>query len=94
MLHPRDGWEWFQDLAGCLSSSPRRSWCPTWAEPFALTVGREGGKAAVIEHRCTASIGVVLFFDHEFALEDIIRWSDEAMYQAKEAGRNRIHFRT
>ena len=64
------------------------------AEPFALTVGREGGKAAVIEHRCTASIGVVLFFDHEFALEYIIRWSDEAMYQAKEAGRNRIHFRT
>ena len=63
------------------------------AEPFVLTIGRKGGEPAVIEHRCTASIGVVLFFDHEYALDDIIRWSDEAMYQAKEAGRNRIHFR-
>ncbi len=47
----------------------------------------------VIEHRCTASIGVLLFLDHEFTLDDLIRWSDEAMYQAKEAGRNRVHFR-
>ena len=62
------------------------------AEPFVLNITREEGEM-IIEHRCTASIGVLLFFDHEFALDDLIRWSDEAMYQAKEAGRNRVHFR-
>jgi GGDEF domain-containing protein len=36
---------------------------------------------------------VVLFFNHEAALEEIIRWSDEAMYRAKDAGRNNISFR-
>lgn len=63
------------------------------AEPFVLTIEKEGELPREIEHCCTASIGVVLFFDHEAALEDIIRWSDEAMYQAKDAGRNHIHFR-
>ena len=62
------------------------------AEPFVLNIAREEGEM-VIEHRCTASIGVLLFLDHEFTLDDLIRWSDEAMYQAKEAGRNRVHFR-
>ena len=62
------------------------------SEPFVLTVERESAPEMVIEHCCTASIGVVLFFNHEVALEDIIRWSDQAMYQAKDAGRNSIRF--
>jgi diguanylate cyclase (GGDEF)-like protein/PAS domain S-box-containing protein len=62
------------------------------AEPYRLELLQaENGKAA-IEHRCTASIGVALFVNHEFDREDILKWADVAMYQAKAAGRNTIRF--
>jgi diguanylate cyclase (GGDEF)-like protein/PAS domain S-box-containing protein len=62
------------------------------AEPYRLELLQaENGKAA-IEHRCTASIGVTLFVNHEFDREDILKWADVAMYQAKAAGRNMIRF--
>ena len=44
------------------------------------------------EPRCSASIGVVLFIDHEASQDDILKWADAAMYEAKVAGRNTIRF--
>ena len=41
---------------------------------------------------CTASIGVALFGKHEASQDDILKWADTAMYQAKEAGCNLIRF--
>jgi len=35
---------------------------------------------------------VALFLDHEVGTEEVIRWADIAMYQAKEAGGNSIRF--
>lgn len=46
----------------------------------------------VIEHRCTASIGVALFIKHEASRDEILKWADMAMYEAKEAGTNLIRF--
>lgn len=46
----------------------------------------------VIEHRCTACIGVVVFLSHEVNPEDLLKWADIAMYQAKDAGRNSVRF--
>jgi GGDEF domain-containing protein len=46
----------------------------------------------LIEHHCTSSIGVALFLDHEVSTEEVIKWADIAMYKAKEAGGNSIHF--
>jgi EAL domain-containing protein (putative c-di-GMP-specific phosphodiesterase class I) len=43
------------------------------------------------EHVSTPSIGVVLFYGHERA-EDVLKWADMAMYQAKAAGRNGMRF--
>jgi diguanylate cyclase (GGDEF)-like protein len=43
-------------------------------------------------HHCTASIGVVLFIGNEVAPEEILKRSDDAMYLAKDAGRNRVKF--
>ncbi|HEY6095288.1 MAG TPA: diguanylate cyclase [Gallionellaceae bacterium] len=62
------------------------------AEPYQLPVFREGKVEGTIEHRCTASIGVALFIDHDSNAEEIIRRADGAMYQAKEAGRNQVKF--
>ena len=61
-------------------------------QPYRLTVHREGAADATIEHRCTASIGVALFINHESSADDLLKWADTAMYQAKEAGRDRIGF--
>lgn len=62
------------------------------AESYRLTVKREGQAETRIEHHCTVSIGVSLFMNHESSQDDILRWADKAMYDAKEAGRNSIRF--
>ena len=62
------------------------------AEPYLLTRKQEDGTETTVEHRCTSSIGVVLFIDHEATQDDILKWADKAMYQAKESGRNRVSF--
>ena len=62
------------------------------AEPYLLSIKREGCADSVIEHHCTASIGVVVFINHEAGQDDILRWADAAMYHAKDAGCNLIRF--
>jgi len=64
----------------------------TLAKPYLLTLQREGKTQAAVEHQCTSSIGVVLFVNQETTEEDILKCADIAMYQAKEDGRNTIHF--
>ncbi|WP_305074910.1 ABC transporter substrate-binding protein [Propionivibrio sp.] len=64
------------------------------SEPFTLRIKREGEPEKVVVHCCTASIGVVLFYNHEASMDDIIKWADEAMYQAKESGRNGIRLQS
>jgi diguanylate cyclase (GGDEF)-like protein/PAS domain S-box-containing protein len=62
------------------------------SEPYLLSVKREGQAETIVEHLCTVSIGVSLFINHEAAQDDILKWADAAMYQAKDAGRNSIRF--
>jgi diguanylate cyclase (GGDEF)-like protein/PAS domain S-box-containing protein len=44
------------------------------------------------DHHTTPSIGVVLFRGHQQNLEEVLKFADTAMYQAKTAGRNTIRF--
>ena len=62
------------------------------AEPYLLTRKQEGNAETTVEHHCTSSLGVVLFINHEASQEEILKWADMAMYQAKENGRNLVHF--
>jgi diguanylate cyclase (GGDEF)-like protein len=62
------------------------------SEPYRLTINPDGRQQQTVEHRCSASIGVVLFVSQESSPDDVLKWADAAMYQAKDAGRNSIHF--
>lgn len=43
-------------------------------------------------YRCTASIGVTLFYGAQHSTDDLMKQADIAMYQAKKAGRNIMRF--
>jgi diguanylate cyclase (GGDEF)-like protein len=62
------------------------------ALPYWLTVSRHAQADDIVEHHCSASIGVVMFADHDASHADILKRADVAMYQAKDAGRNTIRF--
>jgi diguanylate cyclase (GGDEF)-like protein/PAS domain S-box-containing protein len=62
------------------------------SEPYRLTICHDDQTETTVEHRCTVSIGVVVFIGHNGNQEDFLKWADHAMYQAKKAGRNSIRF--
>jgi diguanylate cyclase (GGDEF)-like protein len=63
------------------------------SEPYQLIIKKTMKNAdTIVEHQCSASIGVVVFANHEASPDDLIKWADDAMYQAKDAGRNSIRF--
>lgn len=63
------------------------------AQPYLLKrMANAGGEAETITHHCSSSIGVTVFRDHGESLEQLLKWTDMAMYRAKEAGRNVIRF--
>lgn len=57
--------------------------------PYLLTTANKDQLEGVVEHHCTSSIGV-LIFNHHASQENILKWADMAMYEAKNAGRNRV----
>jgi diguanylate cyclase (GGDEF)-like protein/PAS domain S-box-containing protein len=72
----------------------------TLSEPYRLSTESaekvekavENSVAKTVEHHCSVSLGVILFIGDELSQEEILKWADEAMYQAKAAGRNSIRF--
>jgi diguanylate cyclase (GGDEF)-like protein len=62
------------------------------SQPYLLIPPHPRKETSRVEHHCTASIGVAMFAGHEASQSDILKWADQAMYQAKEAGRNAICF--
>jgi diguanylate cyclase (GGDEF)-like protein/PAS domain S-box-containing protein len=75
-------------LAGSVAEKIRTA----LSAPYLLTISKDGKTDIVIEHRCTVSIGVVVFINHEVSQDDILNWADATMYMAKEGGRNLIRF--
>ena len=62
------------------------------AQPYLLNTLETRPSETQVMHHCSASIGVVLFVNHEVSQVDLLRRADAAMYQAKAAGRNAIRF--
>lgn len=59
---------------------------------FVLAVSHSAGEARVVEHRSTASVGVTLFCQNEESKDSVLRRADQAMYLAKNAGKNDVKF--
>jgi len=59
--------------------------------PYQLTVHSDGFADRIIEHNCSASLGIVLFANDDTTDKELLSWADAAMYQAKHNGRNQIH---
>ena len=62
------------------------------SEPYIFSITHDTEPNLTVEHRCTASIGVVMFINHETSQDDLMKLADAAMYEAKDAGRNQIRF--
>lgn len=61
------------------------------AAPYSLIVQQESNAKVTVMHYCTASIGVMVF-NSQSSPDDILRYADIAMYQAKEDGGNLVRF--
>jgi len=61
-------------------------------KPYFLTFKKEGKADLTVEHHCTASIGVVMFVNHDESQDHLLKWADVAMYQSKAAGGNQVLF--
>jgi diguanylate cyclase (GGDEF)-like protein/PAS domain S-box-containing protein len=59
------------------------------SEPYRFTME---ATRLMVEHCCTVSIGLVIFNGSKGSQDDIMKWADTAMYEAKDAGRNNIRF--
>ena len=57
-----------------------------------LTTLNESYQLSTHEYRCGSSIGVAFFRDNEQSYEDLLKYADIAMYQAKASGRNTLRF--
>ncbi|MDR3370654.1 PAS domain S-box protein [Rhodoferax sp.] len=57
---------------------------------LARASNHNGNARQLIEHHCTASLGVAVFDPSQTDQEIILHQADEAMYRAKEAGRNQV----
>ena len=60
------------------------------ARPYRLALHPDEGTPAIIEHLCSASIGVALFVGKDLSEQELIKRADMAMYQAKDAGRHTV----
>ena len=61
------------------------------AEPYELKRKQAVSPDVAVHHHCTASIGVVLFLGNQNTKDEVLAGADQAMYAAKEAGRNAVH---
>lgn len=66
--------------------------CTCLSELYTLEKSGAEGHLESVTHHCTTSIGVAMVWYSDASPDDLIKWADAAMYQAKNEGGNRIRF--
>lgn len=61
------------------------------SHPYFLKIPSDTIEEKIVEHYCTTSIGCTLFLNHDLTQDEIFNQADNAMYIAKENGRNQIY---
>lgn len=84
----RKGGRFVERLPGIVAEKIRSA----LSAPYILRLQRATGERQAIEHRCTSSIGVVMFRNREDDMDELLKRADIAMYRAKQEGRDRICF--
>ena len=79
-------------LAAMQAESIARKILSELSKPYLLNLTLSDDKLIQRSHDCTASLGVCLFRDPPFTVDDLLKRADTAMYQAKAAGRNTLRF--
>ena len=62
------------------------------SKPYLINMMPDTDVTKIVEHKCTVSIGVMIFNGYDESQDEIIKCADSAMYEAKDAGRNQIRF--
>jgi diguanylate cyclase (GGDEF)-like protein/PAS domain S-box-containing protein len=60
------------------------------ALPYRLQPLHGATAGTVVEHHCSASIGLTWFLGHQATRDEVLRRADAAMYRAKDNGRNAV----
>lgn len=81
-------------LAGPHACSIGDKICASLAAPYELACQQADGSHLMVQHHCTASVGVTLFSAADTDHDHIMLRADAAMYRAKDQGRNRVVFET
>jgi len=81
-----------RDRATQLARSVAEKISSSLAAPYQFLVSMHGAAGNLIEHQCSASIGVVIFLADEANQIDILEQADKAMYMSKQAGKNAVWF--
>jgi GGDEF domain-containing protein len=60
------------------------------ARTYQLPLRHHTDQESILNYHCSSSLGLVLFQGDKNSGEDLLRWADIAMYQAKNAGKNQV----
>ena len=62
------------------------------SQPYLLDLSSHEGIKSTRSYHCTSSIGITMFQDNSFTVDELMKRADTAMYQAKAAGRDSLRF--
>jgi len=61
-------------------------------KPYLLDINKDGEADATVEHHCSASIGVVVFLNHEGSQDELLEMAEQQCIKPKRMAETRLDF--